>query len=215
MPLSPADYRKTAYTHRTGLFSARPAANTVLPGTLYFCEDRGVLYRSNGTTWTLYSSPSPVPAMPPLYEFDESDKEIALPNGNIYLPSQLIWRDVPYASGDYTASAGNWTVDSGDVLYFYYTLVEDFMVVVFTIVTTSVSATPEKLKIKIPAGKTAVKRADNFGFASDNGGTSEPGTITVNDAGTTIDIGLLDGTNWATATNATAVVGEIILRVNK
>lgn len=57
MPLNPPqDYRKTLFTHRLGLASARPAATDVLPGTLFYSSDLSVLERSNGTIWEPYSA---------------------------------------------------------------------------------------------------------------------------------------------------------------
>lgn len=56
MPLNPPqDYRKTEFTHRIGLASARPSATDVLIGTLYFSSDTFILERSNGVIWSLYS----------------------------------------------------------------------------------------------------------------------------------------------------------------
>lgn len=55
MSLTPADYRKTAYTHRIGLAADRPDAADVLTGTLYFSSDTTALERSNGTTWEVYT----------------------------------------------------------------------------------------------------------------------------------------------------------------
>jgi len=51
----PQDYRKTTYTHRIGLSANKPAANNVLPGTLYFSTDLVILERSDGTTWVAYA----------------------------------------------------------------------------------------------------------------------------------------------------------------
>ena len=56
MPLfPPQEYRKTEYTHRRGTAAARPAAADVLPGTLYFSTDTGVIERSTGSAWESYS----------------------------------------------------------------------------------------------------------------------------------------------------------------
>lgn len=124
------------------------------------------------------------------------------------------WTTVSYAAGDFTASAGTWTVDSGDLLGFRYALSGKTMFVQFLIVTSDVSLATEKLKVRIPGGYTAAARFDNFGFAIDNGGTAEAATLTTAAGGTTIDCGLLDGTNWAaTAADNTAITGEIFFEV--
>ena len=62
MTLTPASYRKTEFTHRSGLAADRPDAADVLVGTLYFSTDTLALERSNGTTWDTFSIPSPIPA---------------------------------------------------------------------------------------------------------------------------------------------------------
>jgi hypothetical protein len=59
---SPQDFRSTENTHRIGLSSGKPAANTVLIGTLYFSTDTFALERSNGTIWQAFSLPSPIAA---------------------------------------------------------------------------------------------------------------------------------------------------------
>lgn len=57
MPLSPPqDYRKTRFTHRSGLAADKPAAADVLPGTLYFSTDTGAIERSNGSSWAAYGN---------------------------------------------------------------------------------------------------------------------------------------------------------------
>lgn len=55
MPLTPQDYRKTAFTHRRGLAASKPAASDVLVGTLYFSTDTTTLERSDGSVWSIYS----------------------------------------------------------------------------------------------------------------------------------------------------------------
>jgi hypothetical protein len=51
-----ADAITWASVHGSGLLSARPAAGSTNAGYLYFAEDSGVLYRSNGTTWSAISA---------------------------------------------------------------------------------------------------------------------------------------------------------------
>jgi hypothetical protein len=55
MKPSPQAFRSAAAIHRAGLAAARPAADDVLAGTLYFSTDTGVTERSDGTTWAAYS----------------------------------------------------------------------------------------------------------------------------------------------------------------
>lgn len=63
MPLVPPQrFRKVDGIHRIGLAAARPLASDVLAGTLYFSIDTLALERSNGTTWDVFSVPSPISA---------------------------------------------------------------------------------------------------------------------------------------------------------
>lgn len=39
-----------------GTTAQRPAANKVVPGTLYYDTTLSLLYRSNGTSWESYSA---------------------------------------------------------------------------------------------------------------------------------------------------------------
>jgi hypothetical protein len=54
--IGPLEATVIANGHRTGTLAARPAANAVSAGTLYFAADNGFVYRSDGAAWTLMSS---------------------------------------------------------------------------------------------------------------------------------------------------------------
>lgn len=55
MPLFPPQaFRNTANTHRRGSRAQQPLASDVLPGTLYFVIEEGLVERSDGATWTLW-----------------------------------------------------------------------------------------------------------------------------------------------------------------
>jgi len=68
-----------------GLASAKPAATTVAPGTLYFSSDTGVLERSDGSAWASYSAASGVGANTRAiaFTFDGQGSAIAA-NSKIY-----------------------------------------------------------------------------------------------------------------------------------
>src|SRR5262249_13305320 len=75
-----------------------------------------------------------------------------------YAAAKGEWTAATYASGNFTANAGTWTVDAGDQATFAYTLVGKTMTVAFTLNGTSTSAgMGNTLKIAIPGGFTAAK----------------------------------------------------------
>jgi len=71
------------------------------------------------------------------------------------------WVDVPFAAGNFTASAGSWTVTSDDQHYFAYQIDGNKMTVDFEIHNTDVSAAPGELRITVPAGRTIARDARN------------------------------------------------------
>ncbi len=79
------------------------------------------------------------------------------------------WTSVAYAAGNFTASAGTWTVDSGDVTTYAYALDGQKMTVAFYINNTDVSNAGAVLRIKIPDSKTATKYIATPIQARDNG----------------------------------------------
>ena len=93
------------------------------------------------------------------------------------------WTAVAFNAGDFTAASGNWTVDSGDVTLFRYTLIGKTMIVSIYVQNTDVSATPSYLAVLIPGGFTAANTTMAFGVGSDAGSLAnvqaqvESGTI--------------------------------------
>ncbi len=119
-----------------------------------------------------------------------------------------VWTAVTFDATNFTASAGNWTLTSGDQTTFAYRLFGKTMVVAFVLSTTTVSATPATLSIKIPAAKTANRTVVNLVYLLDNGARTT-GYATISAGGTTIAINRTDVALFATATDTTYVWGEI------
>lgn len=126
-----------------------------------------------------------------------------------------VWKNVPYAAGNFVASAGNWTVAAGDQSYYRIKLDGYTITVAFAIDTTSVSATPNSLRINLPTNFTWKGGAANRIGAVDNN-VEAPAAIANGLAGTTYIglfisyIGLLGGAlNWAISADLTSVRGEI------
>lgn len=78
------------------------------------------------------------------------------------------WQDVTYAAGNFTASAGAWTVDAGDQNLYRWTLVGKTMTLTWDIAATDVTV-GGVLRLAIPGGFTAAKLAYGVHRASDNG----------------------------------------------
>ena len=122
------------------------------------------------------------------------------------------WVGVTYAGGDFTASTGTWTVDSGDVGRWSYMLIGKSMFVSFRFLTTSTSATPTTLKIAIPGGFTATGTT-NFAFSYNANGTAGVGYGSVSGS-TTIDLYRdMINTAWPLLTNTLGVTGSACFQV--
>ena len=126
------------------------------------------------------------------------------------------WTTPSYNAGDFTASAGTWTVDSGDVITYAYTTVHKLMTVAFEIHTTDVSATPVTLRIAVPGGATIAKQMRNVITVINAGAAATSGNV-VAIAGTTYLSCYVDFTGtstWtATAADNTYVLGQITFEV--
>ena len=126
------------------------------------------------------------------------------------------WIDVVYNSGDFTASAGNWTVDSGDITTLCYHIDGNKMTVAFSIVNTDVSAAATSLNIKIPNGRTAARTIlIPTGALIDAGTVINSGLARVIAGGTAIEI-FKDAAGAAftiTSADNTSVYGEITFMI--
>lgn len=118
------------------------------------------------------------------------------------------WTAVSFNAGDFTASAGSWTVASGDLVTLAYRLIGKYMTVAFHVQTSSVSSTPSVLNILIPASKTAARTITNACLSID-AGTAQGGYCFTTASGTNISIGKVNAAAWAVATDTTYVRGEI------
>ena len=112
------------------------------------------------------------------------------------------------------AGSTTWTVAAGDVESFEYKLIERTMTVSFRIVTSSVSdSSSTELRITIPAGKKVSRPMANAVWISDNG-TAEIGVAVVEIGETFIRINRMAGGAFTTATNTTAVKGQLTFLVD-
>lgn len=120
---------------------------------------------------------------------------------------------VTYAAGNFTAQVGSWTVDNADETVKFVEIGKT-MIVTVDIRTSTVTSTPIYLRMAIPNGRTA--QGVNTGtFAYSNNGTVGTGWWQTDATASFIDFYLSFATpTWATATNATAVLGQMIIQIN-
>jgi len=125
------------------------------------------------------------------------------------------WVSPPYGGGNFTASGSmTWTVESGDVATYAYTLLNRTMTVSFTLNSTSVGGTPSSvLRIKIPLGKFSTKAMNSFVRASDNG-TPVPAWCYTDVSGVWLNIQKTDFSNWSLSTNGTTIQGQITFEID-
>lgn len=126
------------------------------------------------------------------------------------------WTTPAFNAGDFTAGgAQTWTVGSGDVITYEYSLVGKKLTVAFVILTSTIGGTPNPdLRIAVPGGFSAAKRTLNPILVLD-GGTFAAGFAQVLAGGTTISLTHIDAvTNWANQTDSAGVLGEITFEVN-
>lgn len=125
------------------------------------------------------------------------------------------WTTPTYAAGNYTASAGTWTLPNGAAQVTYaYAVIGKLMTVMFEIEGTSVSAAPGTLGLAIPGGFTAAKKTRALFQAIDKG-TAGTGVARVDAAGTVINFqASIAGAGWTTtAANDTSVRGQMTFEI--
>lgn len=125
------------------------------------------------------------------------------------------WTAPAFSAGNFTASTGSWTVDSGDVATYTYTLVGKTITVVFEINATDVSATPASLNIAIPGGFSAARSTRALVQVSDAGGAVTTGVARVQATGTVIEVqSTIAGGAWATTSaDDTLIRGQITFEI--
>lgn len=128
---------------------------------------------------------------------------------------QGAWITPTFAAGDYTASSGNWTVDSGDVTTFKYKLVGSVLHVNFNVVSTDVSATPTGLIRALPASYTSTNGGGSTYVLIDAAGTRVAGAVTWTAAGTSLTFEKIaaGGTWGTTSSDNTSVFGSVTVEV--
>lgn len=125
------------------------------------------------------------------------------------------WTAPAFSAGAYTASGSmTWTVGSGDVSTYAYTLVGKTLTVTIAVAATTVGGSLDTLlKVAIPGSFTAARSMITSCVLSDNG-TPFLARMYVLAGGTVINIDKQSGANMSAATDATAVQGQITFEVS-
>ena len=119
--------------------------------------------------------------------------------------------DIPYSAGNFTSDTGSWTVQEADQTAFCYILNGVQCTLMFSLNTTSISGTPERLYIKMPV--TASHQVVTT-FRLLDTGTERLGVCYTEADSDVLNLFSPSGT-FATSTNATVVQGEIVFPLSE
>lgn len=127
------------------------------------------------------------------------------------------WNDVAYAAGNFTASAGTWTVGSGDQVAYKYAVENDFLIIVYNLTTTTTSAgMGAELRIQLPAGYKAIQKDPYVGFGEASDNISELYFSTIQDAShlNIVSLKRAGGSNWPSGvTDHLGVQGMMLIQI--
>ncbi len=126
-----------------------------------------------------------------------------------------MWTTPGFSAGDFTGGGSmTWTVASGDVTTYAYTIVDHKMTVAFNLVTTTANGGDHRLLIKIPASKTATKRMTTAIWDSENSVTAI-GYCEVLASATNITCYKTSAApNWGNFTDLIDIFGQITFEIN-
>lgn len=123
--------------------------------------------------------------------------------------------DVPYNAADFTASSGSWTVDAGDLLAYNYYLQGRTLFVHLYCATTSVTGTPNTLRVTLPNSYKILNRAAlcTLMYINATGGWTAGGTFDLVTAATVIALWAIYQGTWAASTNLTQLQGSVSMEL--
>lgn len=129
---------------------------------------------------------------------------------------RLIWNAVPYASGLFAASAGTWTVASGDMNLYRYVFADRLLLVSFSLEnTTTSSGMGTSLYLDLPLNLSA-QNTYNTGFTAIAGNIDEIGAIVTRSGAnnTTLDLTRAAGSSWpSSVTDDLDIRGMIAIEI--
>ena len=146
---------------------------------------------------------------------------ISIPTGKtLSLNSEVVgvWTTPTFSAANFTASGSQtWTVQSGDVAAYQYTVINKIMILMFSLNATTVGGTPNtELRITIPGGYTADVQCDQLLLVNDNIGGWVVGKMQIATDGTYVTCykDLIGVANWTASTNNTYILGQAIFAIN-
>ncbi len=118
------------------------------------------------------------------------------------------WTTVAFSAGNFTASAGSWTVTSGQVAYNAYMVLNHTLFWHLDVAASAVSSTPASLRLTSPlspSGPILISAAQNqrVAFAADNGAVIEALIRPVSPY--VFDLVRSDGATWHASASTTAI----------
>lgn len=124
------------------------------------------------------------------------------------------WATPTFAAGDYTSSAGSWTVAAGDVGAAGTTLIGKTLTYSGYLATSTVAGTPGELRITMPGGVTWA-RTCNGSFSYLDNGTAGTGVWRANSGNAYITLFKdLNAVAWANATDTTYIAVTAVCEIN-
>jgi len=126
------------------------------------------------------------------------------------------WTTPAYSGANFIGGGSmTWTVDSGDVVTYQYTLIGKLITVVFRLLNTTVGGTlANTLSVRVPGGFTAAKTTVSPTLLyNDNGAGAVVGTLLITATNNAIGLNKLTLANWSASTNNTEVNGVITFEV--
>jgi hypothetical protein len=126
------------------------------------------------------------------------------------------WTAPAFDAASFSADAGSWVVDAGDVTTFAYTLVGKTMTINFFLGSTTITSASANLRLKIPADFRAKRRATALGNARNAGGVATNLTMQVLPAVGEVflfrgNLGSLG--DWQASTNDNDLTGSITFEI--
>lgn len=135
-------------------------------------------------------------------------------NWRLIFHEQGAWITPTFAAGSYTANAGTWTLQSGDVIYNEFRLSGRTLSWNFRLATTSVSNAGAVLQAAIPGGFTAATSSLPLTRSNDNATAFAVSYMLVNAAAALVQfVSTIGGTGYAIATNTTEVAAAVSFEV--